>query len=384
MAWCSCDTGTASIRRPASRTRWPGRRMCPGGIQRRGRGTGCSTQGRTAVPDGCGTVEGVDCGEDHTGACLAVGRVGGGVAAGTRGHEHRLPQLLRLDHGGTQGPQGRCAPVPVPPGPSAVDPVHPQRAFRDHRRPEAAAAEDRRGKGRVVAGAARRSVVGDDHHGRGGPVLREFRRRHYRRAAAGTRHRDRYRSGVVHIRGLLGRGDHRIPEVLPQRRTTVEDGAAKPVPQAERQQESGEGPPEGRPSTREGRRHPQRLRAPALHDTDSREPSDLRRGPVCHRVGANTVDEVGARCRVGHVHPHVGGDAARYGRTFHKIDRWFPSSQMCSTCGRIDGKKPLSVREWSCPCGAVHDRDVNTAKNILAAGRAERLNACGGAVSLPA
>lgn len=76
--------------------------------------------------------------------------------------------------------------------------------------------------------------------------------------------------------------------------------------------------------------------------------------------------------------------AARYGRTFHKIDRWFPSSQMCSTCGRIDGKKPLSVREWSCPCGAVHDRDINAAKNILAAGRAERLNACGGAVSLPA
>ncbi|MEV5414545.1 zinc ribbon domain-containing protein, partial [Thermopolyspora sp. NPDC052614] len=40
----------------------------------------------------------------------------------------------------------------------------------------------------------------------------------------------------------------------------------------------------------------------------------------------------------------------------------------------------LSVRAWSCPCGAVHDRDVNAARNILAAGRAESLNACGGTV----
>lgn len=73
--------------------------------------------------------------------------------------------------------------------------------------------------------------------------------------------------------------------------------------------------------------------------------------------------------------------AARYGRTVVKVDRFFPSSQVCSTCGRVDGRKPLHIRTWACPCGAVHDRDLNAAKNILAAGRAERLNACGGAVS---
>ncbi|GGK92712.1 RNA-guided endonuclease InsQ/TnpB family protein [Nocardia jinanensis] len=69
--------------------------------------------------------------------------------------------------------------------------------------------------------------------------------------------------------------------------------------------------------------------------------------------------------------------AARYGRTFAKVDRFFPSSQLCSVCGVLDGPKPLSVRSWTCACGAVHDRDLNAARNILAAGRAERLNACG-------
>ncbi len=63
--------------------------------------------------------------------------------------------------------------------------------------------------------------------------------------------------------------------------------------------------------------------------------------------------------------------AARHGRTFARIDRWFPSTRTCSTCGAIGDRKPLSVRTWTCPCGATHDRDVNAAINILAAGRAE-------------
>ncbi|QYC42028.1 putative transposase [Nonomuraea coxensis DSM 45129] len=72
--------------------------------------------------------------------------------------------------------------------------------------------------------------------------------------------------------------------------------------------------------------------------------------------------------------------AARYGRHFVKVDRWFPSSKLCSACGALQEKMPLNVRSWACSCGAVHDRDVNAAVNILAAGRAERLNACGGTV----
>lgn len=63
--------------------------------------------------------------------------------------------------------------------------------------------------------------------------------------------------------------------------------------------------------------------------------------------------------------------ARRHGRTFARVDRWFPSTRACSVCGAIGEAKPLHVRSWTCPCGAVHDRDVNAAKNILAAGRAD-------------
>jgi len=73
--------------------------------------------------------------------------------------------------------------------------------------------------------------------------------------------------------------------------------------------------------------------------------------------------------------------AAQYGRTFGRVGRFEPTSQVCSACGVKDGPKPLAVREWTCQaCGTAHDRDVNAAKNILAAGRAERLNACGDGV----
>ncbi|APA99788.1 Putative transposase in snaA-snaB intergenic region [Nocardia seriolae] len=67
-----------------------------------------------------------------------------------------------------------------------------------------------------------------------------------------------------------------------------------------------------------------------------------------------------------------------YGRTVVAVDRFYPSSKTCSTCGRIADRLPLDIREWTCPCGAVHDRDVNAAKNIQAAGLA--VLACGDGV----
>lgn len=60
--------------------------------------------------------------------------------------------------------------------------------------------------------------------------------------------------------------------------------------------------------------------------------------------------------------------AARYGRTFIRIGRFEPTSQVCSQCGVKDGPKPLHVRVWTCSaCGAVLDRDINAAVNVAKA-----------------
>ncbi|WP_112270318.1 RNA-guided endonuclease InsQ/TnpB family protein [Lentzea terrae] len=61
----------------------------------------------------------------------------------------------------------------------------------------------------------------------------------------------------------------------------------------------------------------------------------------------------------------------RTGRALVVIDRWFPSSKTCSTCGHLLAELELSARHWTCPgCRTRHDRDLNAAKNILAAGQA--------------
>ncbi|QYC40656.1 putative transposase [Nonomuraea coxensis DSM 45129] len=62
---------------------------------------------------------------------------------------------------------------------------------------------------------------------------------------------------------------------------------------------------------------------------------------------------------------------AWYGRTLVVADRWFPSSKLCSACGTLRKQLPLTAREWTCACGVAHDRDVNAARNLLAAGLAE-------------
>lgn len=58
-----------------------------------------------------------------------------------------------------------------------------------------------------------------------------------------------------------------------------------------------------------------------------------------------------------------------YGREVIKIDKWFPSSQICSECGHKDGRKSLNIRDWTCPiCHTHHDRDINASINILTEG----------------
>ena len=59
------------------------------------------------------------------------------------------------------------------------------------------------------------------------------------------------------------------------------------------------------------------------------------------------------------------------GKIFYKINKWQPTTIVCSTCGSYhkDIVNSLDVREWACPdCGTTHDRDINAAKNIRQSG----------------
>jgi putative transposase len=71
--------------------------------------------------------------------------------------------------------------------------------------------------------------------------------------------------------------------------------------------------------------------------------------------------------------------ATWYGRTLVTVNKWYPSSRRCCECGHTLAFLSLDTRHWTCPeCGTVHDRDVNAAKNVLAAGLA--VSACGEAI----
>jgi putative transposase len=92
-----------------------------------------------------------------------------------------------------------------------------------------------------------------------------------------------------------------------------------------------------------------------------------------------------AGCGWGEFRSQLEYKCERYGRELVVIDRWYPSSKTCSACGHLLAALSLSTRHWSCPsCGTRHDRDVNAAKNILAAGlavaRGNPGDACGAGV----
>ncbi|GAA3440374.1 RNA-guided endonuclease InsQ/TnpB family protein [Kutzneria kofuensis] len=70
--------------------------------------------------------------------------------------------------------------------------------------------------------------------------------------------------------------------------------------------------------------------------------------------------------------------AAWHGREVVAVDRFFPFTRLCSVCGVLRNRMPLNVRTWTCDCGATHDRDVNAARNLLAAGLA--VSVCGAGV----
>lgn len=94
-------------------------------------------------------------------------------------------------------------------------------------------------------------------------------------------------------------------------------------------------------------------------------------GMVKNRKLSRAISDLGWRT----FRDMLSSKSEMYGREFKIIDRWEPTSQRCSCCGQIGGKKELNVREWTCLfCGSEHDRDVNAATNILAVGLSDTQN----------
>lgn len=111
-----------------------------------------------------------------------------------------------------------------------------------------------------------------------------------------------------------------------------------------------------------------RISAQVVRDHDLVAIEDLVvKNMVRNRSLARAISDAGW----GEFRVMLGYKAARAGRTLAVIDRWYPSSKTCSSCGQVLAKLALSTRCWTCQvCRTRHDRDVNAAKNILAAGRA--------------
>jgi putative transposase len=102
---------------------------------------------------------------------------------------------------------------------------------------------------------------------------------------------------------------------------------------------------------------------------------DLRvSGMIRNRKLARSIADAGWR----QFRSLLESKALMYGRTVNVISTWEPTSQRCSACGELGGKKPLNIRAWTClHCGAEHDRDINAANNIAAAGQVEAQNGRG-------
>jgi putative transposase len=117
-------------------------------------------------------------------------------------------------------------------------------------------------------------------------------------------------------------------------------------------------------------------RADFLHRTSTRLVRDhdvivIEDLAVKNMVRNRSLAKAISDCGWGTFRAMVEYKAARAGRHVIVIDRWYTSSKTCSSCGHLLAELSLKTRTWPCPsCGTRHDRDINAAKNILAAGPA--------------
>ena len=157
--------------------------------------------------------------------------------------------------GRRKGRQGRAAPVPVPQGPAAGDPVHPQRPVHGHPGPEAAPAQDRGRAGAVVASLpsvpSTVTVIKDA----AGRYFASFVVEAGDDAAAGSGRRDRHRPRPDPFRGPVRRPQGRRPRFLRRAERKLRKAQQALQPQGEGQQQPGQGPGRRSPGCTPGGRH---------------------------------------------------------------------------------------------------------------------------------
>ena len=128
-------------------------------------------------------------------------------------------------------------------------------------------------------------------------------------------------------------------------------------------------------------------RADFLHRTSARLVRDhdvivIEDLAIKNMVRNRSLAKAISDCGWGEFRRQLQYKTARAGRQLIVTGRFYPSSKTCSACGHLLAELPLSTRAWQCPsCGTRHDRDLNAAKNILAAGLA--VSACGADVRHP-
>ena len=286
--------------------------------------------------------------QGDAGAGLAGRGLRGGAPAGPGGPERGVPEFLRLGHRASakarrSGRRG-SGPARTIGRRSGSPPTRGSRCC-----PAGSCGCRRSGTCRCAGpGRCRAAVERHGDQGRGGPVLRRFVVETGPAAARGREPVMGIDLGLAHFAVLSDGPQDRRPAVPAAGGEETQARAAGAVPQAERQQEPGQGQAQGRPCARPGSRRPARLPPPAVHDADPREPSGRRGGPGGGRARPHPAGQVRPRRRMVRLRGMLEYKARLYGRQFHRIGRFIPPR----SCVQPAGLRTAPSRCTSAPGGA--------------------------------